>query len=214
MMGNNPSKFRKVGPSAPVECVSWYDAVKYCNMLSEEQNLPPAYELIGESGVSGEKNYRIAEVRFKGLAATGFRLPTEAEWEYACRAGATTAFTNGEIELISGKDPQLEAVGWFNLNSDKTTHPTREKQPNAWGLYDIHGNVWEWCWDLYGRYGENMEVDPLGLEQGSQRVVRGGAWKYPAHKCRAAVRFHYSQNYRNAHVGFRPVRTWPEASEE
>ena len=128
-----------------------------------------------------------------------YRLPTEAEWEYACRAGASTSFFNGE-------DPCLDTIGWYCGNSCKKTHPVTEKQPNAWGLFDMHGNVCEWCQDQYGKYPMIPQFDPQGETLGPGCVARGGSWLSESRNCRAASRFCYSPNFRSNFVGFRLVR--------
>jgi formylglycine-generating enzyme required for sulfatase activity len=128
-----------------------------------------------------------------------YRLPTEAEWEYACRAGASTSFFNGE-------DPCLDTIGWYCGNSGKKTHPVTERQPNAWGLFDMHGNVCEWCQDQYGKYPMIPQFDPQGETLGPGCVARGGSWLSESRNCRAASRFCYSPNFRSNFVGFRLVR--------
>ena len=113
--------------------------------------------------------------------ATGYRLPTEAEWEYACRAGTTTAYNTGNT--IS------DNTGWYDANSKSRTHEVGLKPPNAWGLYDMHGNVWEWCWDWYGSYASGAQTDPTGAASGSYRVIRGGCWYNFGQDLRSAFRF-------------------------
>ena len=129
----------------------------------------------------------------------GCRLPTEAQWEYACRAGSTTAFCFGD------DDGQLTEYAWFSQNSGGATHPVGQKQPNAWGIYDMHGNVWEWCQDWYGDYPEGAVTDPKGPTTGSYRVFRGGGWFNPAEGCRSAFRNWFVPSYRLNGVGFRVV---------
>lgn len=132
--------------------------------------------------------------RLNTLGQGTYRLPTEAEWEYAARAGSTTAFANGDITRKED-DPNLDVMGWYRFNSDRRTHPVARKQPNAWGLYDMHGNVWEWVQDRYGKYPSGSVTDPEGPnegpEQGSQRVLRGGSLFVDAWVCRSAFRHHY-----------------------
>jgi formylglycine-generating enzyme required for sulfatase activity len=156
LMGGNPSGFRESGPSSPVENVTWIEAAEFCRRLSEraraEGRLPPGYE---------------------------FRLPTEAEWEYACRAGAPG---------LPSTSAALEDVAWYDGNSQASTHPVGQKKPNAWGLYDMLGNVWEWCWNWYDAYPGGEVVDPAGPEEGMVRVVRGGSWEKPASKARPTAR--------------------------
>ena len=134
-----------------------------------------------------------------------FRLPTEAEWEYACRAGTTNAFNDGsDCTNPNGKDPALSRLGWFDENSDGRTHPVGEKQPNAWGLHDMHGNVWEWCHDGQRQYGMEVVSDPRGSEEAfAWRVLRGGSyWDY-ARGCRSAYRNENDPGNRFRSFGFR-----------
>ena len=173
VMGTNPSKFK--GSQNPVEKVSWDDAVEFCRKLSE---LP------------AEKK-----------AGYVYRLPTEAEWEYACRAGTTTAYSFGD------SDSQLGDYAWYGANSGKRTHPVGQKKPNAWGLYDMYGNVWEWYQDWYGGYPVSSVTDPAGASSGSDRVIRGGSWSYDSDGCRSAVRGSLTPDHRLLHLGFRVLRS-------
>jgi len=183
VMGTNPSKF--MGDNLPVENVSWYDAVEYCNQRSKKEGLIPAYTVNG-SNVEWNRN------------TNGYRLPTEAEWEYACRAGTATAYNTGEN--IS------DSTGWYKVNSGIKTHPVGQKLANAWGLYDMHGNVWEWCWDWYGSYSSKVQNDPMGAVSGSFRVLRGGSWYNSAENTRSTYRFNLDPYYRYDNFGFRLVR--------
>jgi formylglycine-generating enzyme required for sulfatase activity len=185
LMGTNPSHFqkrviRKSDSSIyPVEWVSWEDAVEFCKRLSD---LPEEKE-----------------------AGRVYRLPTEAEWEYACRAGSKTAFGFGE----SAKS--LGGYAWFAGNSNSQTHPVGEKKPNAWGIYDMHGNVWEWCSDWYGaEYPKGIVGDPAGPREGSYRVARGGSWDDKAAGCRSAVRGGSTPDDRRNSYGFRVAMSVPE----
>jgi len=173
VMGSNPSGFK--GPQNPVEQVSWNDAVAFCRKLSE---LP--------SEKSGGYVYR---------------LPTEAEWEYACRAGTTTTYSFGDSES------ELGAYAWYIDNSGRTTHPVGGKKPNAWGLYDMHGNVFEWCQDWLGDYPSGSVTDPTGAASGSARVYRGGSWDDYAGSCRSANRYRNSPEFRDDYLGFRVLRS-------
>jgi formylglycine-generating enzyme required for sulfatase activity len=178
VMGKNSSYFE--GALNPVEQVSWEDAVEFCQKLSalpEEQ-----------------------------AAGRVYRLPTEAEWEYACRAGSTTKYSFGD------NDSQLEDHAWFGQNSGSKTHPVGEKEPNAWGLYDMHGNVWEWCSDWYGEYPRIAVSDPTGPKEGSLRVSRGGSWTREAALCRSAYRVGNYPSLRTSSLGFRLALSWPEIS--
>jgi len=177
VMGTNPSYFQKrvIGKSDssmyPVEQVSWEDAVEFCKKLSE---LPE------------EKK-----------AGRVYRLTTEAEWEYACRAGSKAAYSFGPNSKTLGD------YAWFEENSGSQTHPVGEKKANAWGLYDMHGNVWEWCSDWYGKYPKGSVSDPSGPSEGSFRVLRGGSWSPVAAICRSANRFRYAPSNRDRDLGFR-----------
>ncbi len=186
VMGSNPSSFKGVGTRAPVEGVSWYDAVRYCNRLSEKEGLRPAYSIDGE------------EVGFLGGERTGYRLPTEAEWEYACRAGTLTPYSTGTA--LTARQA--------NYNLVETTE-VRLYPPNPWGLYDMHGNVWEWCWDWYGAYPRGSVKNPRGPRSGLTRVLRGGGWDSQARVCRSAARSRFSPSMRTNVIGFRTVISVP-----
>jgi formylglycine-generating enzyme required for sulfatase activity len=129
------------------------------------------------------------------------RLPTEAEWEYACRAGTTTTYYSGDSEA------DLDKVGWYAANSKNTTHPVGQKAPNAFGLYDMHGNVWQWCQDWYGAdyYGKAPNENPEGPAQGDVRLVRGGSWYYIPEYCRSAFRSTMGPGHGYDPIGFRVV---------
>jgi formylglycine-generating enzyme required for sulfatase activity len=131
-----------------------------------------------------------------------FQLPTEAQWEYACRAGSKTRYCFGDDEK------QLGDYAWYSKNSGNKTHPVGEKKPNAWGLYDMHGNVWEWCQDWWkdGYYKESPVDDPTGAATGSSRVARGGSWYDPALSCRSAIKILNVPRGRNSILGFRVSR--------
>lgn len=169
VMGVNPSEFK--GANNPVGMVSWEDAVAFCRRLSE---LP------------AEK-----------AAGNVYRLPTEAEWEYACRAGTTTKLSFGDDESEFGE------YAWHSGNSNYKTHPVGGKKPNAWGLYDMHGNVFEWCQDLYGDYPSGTVTDPTGAAQSPFRVLRGGSYGSDAAGCRSAQRSGNRPSSGSDDVGFR-----------
>jgi formylglycine-generating enzyme required for sulfatase activity len=182
VMGSNPSRFK--GDNLPVEQVSWFVAVNYCNKRSIKEGLPPAYTVSGTNVTWNQ-------------SANGYRLPTEAEWEYACRAGTTTSYSSGE---------SVDSVGWYDSNSGGRTHPVGMKQANGWGLYDMHGNVWEWCWDWYGSYASGNQTDPMGSSSGSSRVTRGESWGGSGQTMRSALRGSYAPLGRPDNLGFRLVR--------
>jgi formylglycine-generating enzyme required for sulfatase activity len=169
VMGSNPSHFK--GKRHPVDSMSWEEAMAFIaklNALPSEKSLDRLY-----------------------------RLPTEAEWEYACRAGTTTAYSYGASVSELGK------YAWYDKNSGSTTHPVGEKLPNGWGLYDMHGNVWELCADWYGDYPNTAVTDPTGPTRGSYRVIRGGGWGIDAADCRSAYRSGRSPDRRRNSLGFR-----------
>lgn len=193
VMGFNPSKFR--GEDRPVEFVSWMEAVQFCNALSEREGLENAYAIAG-----GEVTWN--------RAANGYRLPTEAEWEYAARGGRIAAVTDEPLKRSPfAGDTNADAVAWFEHNSGKATHPVGRKAPNELGLFDMSGNVWEWCWDWYGEYPRTEVVDFEGAAKGSgQKVLRGGAWFTPPHLLRVTYRYWNSQSFKVNSVGFRLAR--------
>jgi formylglycine-generating enzyme required for sulfatase activity len=186
VMGSNPSSFK--GDNLPVECVSWFDAVEYCNARSRQEGLTVAYT------ISGSVYNRTVTWDH---SANGYRLPTEAEWEYACRAGTTTPYSSGS---------SVDGVGWYSSNSGSKTHPVGTKQAKGWGLYDMHGNVWEWCWDWYGAYGTGGQTDPMGVSSGSNRVWRGGSWGSDGQYLRSAYRYYGTPSNRYYLIGFRLLR--------
>jgi formylglycine-generating enzyme required for sulfatase activity len=169
MMGNDPGWPEGEADDRPVNNVSWYDAIEFCNRLSEREGLTPAYRRLGDD-VSWD------------AAADGYRLLTEAEWEYACRASTRTRYSFGDDE---GK---LGEYAWYQDNSGKAPHPVGTRQPNPWGLHDLHGNVREWCWDWYGSYRAKPQVDPGGPPTGNTRVLRGGSFYVRAGGLRSAFR--------------------------
>ena len=178
VMGSNPSGFNSCGGDCPVEGFSWNDAQEFIGKLN---------------GRSGGRRYR---------------LPTEAEWEYAARAGTTTDTYAGDITKPSGNDPVLNRIAWYHENSGGGTHPVGRKAPNAWGLHDMLGNVREWVGDWYGDYSGGTVTDPDGPRSGSVRVNRGGSWNYDARDCRSAYRIRNWPGGRfNFYLGFRLLRT-------
>jgi len=155
IMEKNPSHFSG-RPKNPVDDVSWIDAVTFCNKLSQRETLAPYYRIVGVDKVTR-------------LGGNGYRLPTEAEWEYACRAGDPD-----NVPFLD--DTHLDRFAWMGSNCDRMTHPVGEKEPNSFGLYDIYGNVWEWCWDWLGDYPASLSIDPIGPATGKYRILRGNGW--------------------------------------
>jgi len=181
LMGDNPSRWK--GPKNPVEGVRWSDAVKFCNERSRREGLEPCYDL---------------QTWACNFNASGYRLPTEAEWEYACRAGTKTAYFFGD-----GAAP-LADYAWFEKNSGGHPQPVGRKKPNPWGLHDICGNVWEWCNDFYGvdYYPQSPPENPRGPQEGDTRVVRGGAWKFSGDNCRSGYRYNENPGYVDVCFGY------------
>ena len=193
LMGKNPSLWKD--PRNPVEQIRWGQAAAYCNARSREEGLRPAYE---------EKTWAC------DFATDGYRLPTEAEWEFACRAGTTARYFFGNDAA------RLGDYAWFRDNCMRTPQTVGTRRLNPWGLHDLYGNVWEWCHDYYAEnyYNWSPERDPRGPEKGDTRVIRGGAWSSKATQCRSAYR---DQEYpqftdvcfaadRAGLIGFRCVR--------
>jgi len=188
IMGANPSQNK--GENHPVERVSWNMAVEYCNKRSIAEGLTPVYSIDGNNVIWDRK-------------ANGYRLPTESEWEYACRAGTQTPFYSGA---------SMDDAGWHRDNTrdsvtlNRSTFPVGQKQPNSWGLYDMHGNVLEWCWDFFAPYTASEKTDPIGPAAGSWRVYRGGCFDYQPLWCRSAYRFRQHQRFTFFYNGFRVAR--------
>lgn len=169
LTGKNPSHFKAVGGNAPVEEVSWIEAMAFCATLTERE-------------------------RLAGRLPAGYvyTLPTEAQWEYACRAGTTDAYVG---------DP--DSIAWHNGNSGGTTHPVATKEANPWGLHDMTGNILEWCFDWYGPYPGGEVTDPTGPKTGYYRMARGGCWNMGAEVCRSAARAGGSAGRQDYTLGFR-----------
>ena len=208
VMGYGPSVFKACGGSCPVENVNWHEAVAYCNALSALAGLASCYSCSGSAkGVTCQETTGAAG---KGIyACKGYRLPTEAEWEYAYRAGTTSALYNGAITSCSGKDANADKLGWYYENSGSKTHPVGQKLANAWGLSDMAGNVEEWCHDWYQtNLGSTAQTNPVGATS-SQRALRSGSWKGFAYLLRGAVRYGQPPVTRAHNMGFRCVRSLP-----
>jgi len=191
----NPSRFKD--PRSPVEQVRWADAILYCNARSLAEGFEPCYD---------------EETEKCSFQASGYRLPTEAEWELACRAG-----TAGD-RFLKGGVRALGESAWYAENANKRPHPVGQKRPNPWGLCDMYGNVAEWCHDYYSEtyYRESPDQNPRGPEAGKERVVRGGAWNSSADSCRSAYRARVAPGsfqdacFARPDIGFRCVRSLKE----
>ncbi len=205
LMGNNPSRAARC-PDCPVDSVSWFDALSWLNRLSERDGLDRCFVLEGCVGVPGV-DLLCQSALSRGVDCAGWRLPTEAEWEFAARAGSETDFYNGFITDPFCADSNLAEIGWYCGNSSDRSQPVASKTPNAFGLFDMSGNVFEWVWDLHGPYSADPAKDPTGPPQGTHRVGRGGGWFSLATECRAARRSAEEPNTRSPDFGFRPVRT-------
>ena len=191
VMGNNPSA--NIGSMAnPVDNVTWYDAVRFCNALSTHEGLNPCYIETVDNTFECDFN------------TNGYRLPTEAEWEYACRAGSETAFHSG------GNEEDVERVAWCAANSDGISHPVGLKEANDYDLHDIHGNVAEWCWDWYNPayYSNSSLDDPEGPDSGRIKVTRGGSYYMDGFALRSSSRVHFlDPAVKGSQTGFRVVRS-------
>ena len=183
--------------SRPVINVNWWDAIAYCNWLSEKEKLPKAYD---NNGNLLDKDGRVTTDITKVL---GYRLPTEAEWEYAARGG------NKSRGYQYAGSSTVGDVAWYDSNSGNKTQEIGKKAPNELGIYDMSGNVWEWCSDWYGDYSSSAQTNPYNSTAGSYRVVRGGSWVNYATLTRVAYRDIYSPTGTYAYLGFRICRTVP-----
>ncbi|MDR1218296.1 MAG: formylglycine-generating enzyme family protein [Treponema sp.] len=208
VMGSNPSRFK--GDNLPVEQVSWYDVIEYCNKRSEKEKLTPAYAI---DKTRSDENNRNRWDTVKWIVtwnrnANGYRLPTEAEWELACRAGTSTPFYTGSD--ITTSHANYDGNYPYNNNAKgvyrEKTWEVGSGTPNPWGLYDMSGNVCEWCWDWDGAYSGGAQTDPAGAAGDLFRVNRGGSWNYDAQDIRSVCRGGNTPSSRYDDIGFRLVR--------
>ena len=185
VMESNPSRFR--GDERPVERVTWFEALRFCNAISKEEQLDTCYVFLGDNVIWN-------------IHADGYRLPTEAEWEYAARGG----LLNRGYSYSGGND--ANTVAWFSYPYAKSTYRVAKKTANELGLYDMNGNVWEWCWDKFGTYPSSPQADPQGPVRGEYRVLRGGGWRSLSYVLSCTNRCFYLPTNRAETVGFRCVR--------
>ena len=201
IMGSNPSYVK--GDNLPVERVSWYDAIEYCNLLSEKEKLTPAYT-INKNQKDWNNKSKLDSLKWTvrwNRNANGYRLPTEAEWEYAAKGGNGSP---GNYTYAGSNN--IDEVAWWTENRAGSTQEVGTKKPNGLGLYDMSGNVFEWCWDWFGDYPRRAQTDPIGASSGYNRVYRGGSWSPSVRGVRSADRGNNTPTYRFLIVGFRVAR--------
>lgn len=192
-MGTEPSYFK--GDRLPISYVNWYEAVEFCNKLSTKSGFSKCYTINGKDVICDWNS-------------NGWRLPTEAEWEYACKAGTTSDLYNGNILNTSCNqlDTILDKIGWYCGNSNNTVYPVGRKAPNKFGLYDMSGNVSEWCWDWYGAYSKANLTDPKGDGSNPWRIIRGGSYSKEIISCISSCRTCFFPDNPFQDVGFRICR--------
>jgi formylglycine-generating enzyme required for sulfatase activity len=195
LMKYNPSYFKKCGANCPVESVTWHEAVSYTNQFSSNRGYETCYVC------SGLEEHLSCREKSNLLQCKGYRLPTEAEWEYSARFNSKTRFWSGNDES------DLAVTAWYIQTSNKLPKPVKKLEANRFGLYDILGNVWEWCNDYYGTYSNIEITDPVGNTTGKKRVNRGGGYKSSAGYNRLANRAFDDPSLRQSHIGFRLART-------
>lgn len=207
IMGSLPSGGNFQKPHFPITNINWFDALAYCNALSKKERLPEAYDLSTCKGIPGYVGlqgvrYVSSENVIAKKGTKGYRLPTEAEWEYAYRAGSTSPFYEN-----AGEEVELDAIAWYVKNTGGQTQDVGQKVPNRWDLSDMSGLVFEWCEDWFSGYSKATGVNPCLTYGGKGKVYRGGSWSCKKAECRASARGSCGPYYGLDIVGFRPVRT-------
>jgi formylglycine-generating enzyme required for sulfatase activity len=203
-MFSNPSSFQFL--DKPVERVSWFEVIEYCNKRSINEGLEPVYEYkdFGTNPADWPFGWNQRDVNYKNIKfldqASGYRLPTEMEWQYAASGGdKSKGFT------YSGSN-DIKDVAWYRSNSNNKTQEVGKLSPNELGLYDMSGNVWEWCWDIYGDFPKGHHIDPKGISKGRSRVRRGGSADQASRYCTNTYRYGYAPTVKNPALGFRIAR--------
>jgi formylglycine-generating enzyme required for sulfatase activity len=210
VMGYAPSSGTACGTDCPVENVTWSEAAAYGNALSKAKGLAACYDC---SGSGADVSCMVATPFATGAKTIydcpGYRLPTEAEWEHAARAGTTTPFYSGAITSCLDATPSADAIAWYKANSGAQPHKVAQKTANALGLYDVSGNVWEWANDWYDDLSSTEVIDPPGPDGAASRTIRGGSYSDTPGKLRMAHRTQQATDYRSGEIGFRCARTLP-----
>ncbi len=208
VMGTNPSYFGG-NPNRPVEIVSWFNAIEYCNRRSIQEGLTPCYSYssYGTNPANWPGGWNSTSSNHTNVScnwtANGYRLPTEMEWMFAAKGG-----NQSQGYTYSGSNT-IADVAWYSSNSGSRTHDVGEKTANELGTFDMSGNVWEWVWDIYGSYPSGSQTNPTGANSGSNRVERGGSWDSSAYGCTVSLRYSYVATFSNLNLGFRCVRVSP-----
>jgi formylglycine-generating enzyme required for sulfatase activity len=216
VVGKNTSAFQSCGENCPVDSVNWCDSIIFANKLSSIEGLDAAYVLPPDFSTEmvDRDCDRLAKKVVLDIEANGFRLPTEAEWEYVAKGPEWRGLGRSQLNRIGPKvrslyvgSDDVSEVAWYADNSEGKTHFVGQKESNGWGVFDMSGNVSEWCWDGFAAYPSRKVINPVGYSSSKERVLRGGDWKLEEIDQRITYRKHSSAGYRTASNGFRLVRT-------